>query len=248
MEKEKEMKQRMRGFYAILLALALSASHGANAEPIKFNYNEIPFGKPMGTVFGMVKGAEVVQKDSADIGFLRYYQGFLERHFNKGFYTASGQGAELLPQITRAYRVSYTGWDSIFWIDLYFTKGYMAKDDDYRLFMVIKAERNLNTTASYKEVFDSYAKSITQILKTGPQTATYQYRMPSQEKPDPAIVGTWTPSSTKIYLLVHREGAAAGTPLIVYRNNRGWQQYLYSCDKAEQDRKTEIEKKIKRNF
>lgn len=242
------MRQRVFPFLMVLVSVVIISSGFAYAEPIKFNYHEIPFGKPIGAVFNLVKGAEVVQKDSASIEFLLQYQGFLEKYFNKGFYTTAGQGAELLPLVTRVYRVSYKGWDDIRWVDLYFTKGHKAKDIDYRLFMVIKEERNPYATGSYEEVFKSFAKSIAEVLKTNPETFTYQYQAPSLEKPGPAAVGEWQLTSMKIYLLVHNEGTASGPPMIIYRSNQGWQQYLSACDKADQDRKAEIEKKIKRNF
>lgn len=245
------MRRKIRPFLLFIVSIVsvVFTSWGSSyAEPIKFNYHEIPFGKPIGFVFDLVKGADIVQKDSANIEFLLQYQGFLEKYFNNGFYTASGQGAELSSQITRVYRVSYKEWDDIHWVDLYFTKGFKAKDADYRLFMVIKEERNPSVTGSYDDVFKSYVKSVVDVLKNSPETFTYQYKTSSLEKAEPAAVGEWQLATMKIYLLVHNEGTSSGSPLIIYRNNQGWQQYLSALDKADQDRKAEIERKIKRNF
>ena len=231
--------------FVIVLVIVLFPFNIMNATPLKFNYGEIPFGKSVNMVLNSVYGADI-QKVSTNIEFLHNYQGFLEKYFNGGFYTASGQGAELLGQVIIVYRVTYKGWDNVAWIDLFFTKGYKAKDDDYGLFMVIKEEKN--TSAPFEDVLKSYSAAITDVLKTRPQIIKYRYQIKPKDTPEPAIMGEWIMQAEQVFLLLHNEIIASSAPIIIYRNNQGWQKYLVACDTAEQERKRTIENKIKKNF
>ena len=238
----KHMTGLLLGFLSTIIVFCGNVTW---AEPIKFNYGEIPFGKSINEVLSLVDGAEI-QADSASIGFLRNYQGYLEKHFNRGFYTSSGLGAELLGSVTKGYRVSYQGWENLLWIDLYFMKDYGTKDRGYKLFMVIKAEKN--ATGTREDVFKRYAKSIADVLKTDATVFYYPYQALSQNTLESGIVGEWRLPSTTVYLLLHGNTPDSIAPVIIYRSNSGWKEYLSACDKAEQAQKRAMEKKIKSDF
>jgi hypothetical protein len=242
-ERRISVRTNARLFFIILLAGLVSFVNIVYAEPAKFNYGAIPFGQSREAVLKLLEGAEV--NNWASIEELGHYTGFL-KFFNEGLYTDPlGLGVRFLEGVIESYSISYKGWDNLDTIDLYFTKGYKAKDSDYTLFMVVKEQKHAN--GSYEDVFKDVEKTITNALKTTGKRFHGKYQVLNQAA-EPASVEVWELQTTSIFLLVHNDIFFSSKPIIIYRNNKGWQKYLSACNKADRENRKATEKKNKPDF
>jgi hypothetical protein len=226
------MKKKL-GLYILLSLVAAASAFAQENEPSSFPYNQIPFGKPMDQVLNMVETGTVVEDKELDIDFVQAYSLSL---FQGGVYSWWGVGAYLASTCAKKYTVTYSGWDSIKKIDLYFACTFGK--DDYTLMTVRKTQK---ANGDYKNVYASYKTTITTALGgLKPKETQVQWcdlTLRAQGSWDYGLVGQWTTSGKDIYLLVHNELFTAGDPDIVYVSQAGVAKYLKACAAYEADKK-----------
>jgi hypothetical protein len=214
----------------------------ANAVPFSFNYEQIPFGKPMSEVLELVEGAEVLEDESVTLGTdrdpLSSFSGFCD-YFSGGVYILHGLWGVLDRSVAKCFEVRSEEWDKLYLVKLYFVKD----KSDYILFMVMKEQKSGG--GRYDNIYSAMAKSISKTV--GVPQKNYDTEYKSIMWSDYAVnakIGVWMLKTRKIFLLV---GGTSG-PTMLYVNTQGWNKYINAIKQYRENEKRETEQKNQPDF
>jgi len=209
-------------------------------EPISFSYPDIPFGKTEDDIKKLLEIATVSKRDRPVAGFL---DKILKGKFKAGLYKMD-QNVQFSPELVNRYDVSYSQWENIDKICLFFASSENA-DEAKKLFLVSKYLKP--QPEDYAEIFNSRKNSITAVVKTQPVISSSDIM--SLYGRFPVKIAIWMVEGKEIILDVYRDPmSGAATTRISYLSVNGWNKYLNAINKSESNDKIQLNKKMKKDF
>ena len=138
--------------------------------------------------------------------------------------------SQLNVAITRMYQVSYSGWDNVVALELYFFREYDAPDEltSYRLFLVRKT-LDTGGTGNHTEVSEILEEAISDSLNADPESYDVKYLVGL-----PARLSMWEARESDIFLLVFQNIFTAGDADILYRHRDQWSSYVAASQRQQE--------------
>ena len=221
---------------AAALLLAAGAARAQSGGPPEYSYGSIPFGDSPQQVLRDFSGAAVTA-EGAEAHFIGQYE-VLPDFFAAGLEKNLLGMSQLNVAVTRMYRVSYTGWDNVVALELYFFRNPDAPNElaSYRLFLMRKTLKT-GGTGDHTEVSGILEEVITSSLGTAP--ANYDVKFLAGLS---ARLSVWEAAESDIFLLVSQNIFTAGDADILYRHRGLWRSYVAASrrhQEAADDARTE---------
>jgi hypothetical protein len=229
------MERRSNITSGLLLAAALLLAPAAWAQsesPPEYSYGSIPFGDNARLVLRDLSGA-AVSDEGAEAHFIGQYE-VLHDFFRAGLEKNLLGMSQLNVAITRMYQVSYSGWDNVVALELYFFRDHDAPDEltSYRLFLMRKT-LDTGGTGDHTEVSEILEEAISGSLKADPESYDVKYLAGL-----PARLSVWETPESDIFLLVFQNIFTAGDADILYRHRGMWSSYVAASQRQQEAEKS----------
>lgn len=221
------MKRIISVFVLFLLTVGVSvAANHENAVPYKFSSENIPFGKTVEEVLGMVAGANIEASEDAKFAEASYYQS-LRKYFKGGLYEATypPDTIKLDMRVVKKHRIKSDTWDSLYYVDAYFTG---TDKTGYTLFMV---KKQLSIDGDYNSCYKTTVTSIASKLGKNYKTEQTKQVIPQEGGyggpiVTPSTITTWENKNIMTFLLSSKGVFGTGFDgEMLHVSKSGWSKY-----------------------
>ena len=211
---------------ALLVGAALAGAQSGG--PPEYSYGSIPFGQSAQQVLRDLSGAAITD-EGAEAHYIGQYE-VLPDFFGAGLEKNLLGMPQLNVAITRMYRVSYTGWDNVVALELYFFRDPDAPNEltSYRLFLMRKT-LDTGGTGNHTEVSEILEEAIADSLNADPVSYDVKYLAGL-----PARLSVWEAPESDIFLLVFQNIFTAGDADILYRHRDLWSSYVDASQRQQE--------------
>ena len=213
---------------AVALLLAAAGAVAQSGGPPEYSYGSIPFGENARLVLRDLSGAAVAD-GGPEAHFIGQYE-VLPDFFATGLEKNLLGMSQLNVAITRMYQVSYSGWNNVVALELYFFREHGAPDEltSYRLFLMRKT-LDTGGTGNHTEVAEILEEAISGSLETEPESYDVKYLAGL-----PARLSVWEAPESDIFLLVFQNIFTAGDADILYRHRGTWDSYVAASQRQQE--------------